>query len=150
MLHHRRVASVREAQNYGKLGTNKYLIVWVDFTSIEFRKACFGLITENGGENPYRTDDYDQDSPFYYLADGTSDWVTLSHGNDGCFGTAQKGGINGYKGYLAIPTQYFREGSSQLHSNSVVVGIYMYADIKDGSYANKPFYLDNITLAQEN
>lgn len=136
-------------ENYAKLGSNKYLIVWVDFTGIDFRKACFGLVSNASGENSYRTDDCDKESPFYYMADDSSEWATLSHGNDGCFGIAQKGSINGYKGYLAIPVEYFQKGSDTLNEDSLITGMYMYADINNSSYANIPFYLDNIALVED-
>ena len=134
---------------YGKLGENKYLIVWVDFTNVEFRKACFGLLTNDGNSCPYRTDDHDSRSSFYYLADGTSEWVTLSHGGDGCFGTGDSGsqGMKGKKGYLALPIEYFKEGSKVVNSETLVTGLYMYADVNDG--AGKPYYLDNVMLVTD-
>ncbi|MBO5378887.1 MAG: metallophosphoesterase [Clostridia bacterium] len=134
---------------YGKLGENKYLIVWVDFTNVEFRKACFGLLTNDGNSCPYRTDDHDSRSSFYYLADGTSEWVTLSHGGDGCFGTGDSGsqGMKGKKGYLALPIEYFKEGSKVMNSETLVTGLYMYADVNDG--AGKPYYLDNVMLVTD-
>ncbi len=134
---------------YGKLGENKYLIVWVDFTNVEFRKACFGLLTNDGNSCPYRTDDHDSRSSFYYLADGTSEWVTLSHGGDGCFGTGDSGsqGMKGKKGYLALPIEYFKEGSRVMNAETLVTGLYMYADVNDG--AGKPYYLDNVMLVTD-
>ena len=134
---------------YGKLGANKYLIVWVDFSNVEFRKACFGLLTNDGNSCPYRTDDHDSRSSFYYLADGTSEWVTLSHGGDGCFGTGDSGsqGMKGKKGYLALPIEYFKEGSRVMNSETLVTGLYMYADVNDG--AGKPYYLDNVMLVTD-
>ncbi|MBR2943556.1 MAG: metallophosphoesterase [Clostridia bacterium] len=137
-------------ENYGKLGDNKYLIVWADFTNVDFRKACFGLITNNSTGTPYRTDDYDRASPvFYYMADGTSEWVEMKHGDDGCFGSAQNSSMLGYKGYFALPVQDLLQGSAKLNADSLITGVYMYADIKDSSYANVPFYLDNIMLTQD-
>lgn len=138
-----------DKDGYGKLGDNKYLIIWVDFTNVEFRKACFGLITSDGTANPYRTDDHDTATPFYYLADGSSEWATLSHGADGCFGDGDRGSqaMKGTKGYLALPVEYFKEGSRQLTKNSLIVGIYMYADVNAGH--NTPYYLDNIMLVED-
>jgi hypothetical protein len=135
-----------EKDSFGKLGTNKYLIVWADFTNVDFRKACFGLTSEKGGENAYRTDDYDQNSPFYYLADGSSEWVTYSHGNDGCFGTEQSSSVLNYKGYFAIPIEYFRQDKLSMNENTLVTGFYMYADV---SSEVKTFYLDDIMLAED-
>lgn len=134
-----------ENEDFGKLGTNKYLIVWADFTDVNFRKACFGLISEKGGENAYRTDDYDQNSPFYYLADGTDEWVTYSHGKDGCFGTEQSSSVLNHKGYFAIPIEYFRQDSAVMNENTLVTGFYMYADVNTDI---KTFYLDNIMLVE--
>ena len=82
---------VLDISNPGKLGNNKYLVVWADFSNVEFRKACFGLNTPDGY---YRTDDADYKTPFYYLPDGVTDLSqaeTLSHGFDGCFGSGDSG-----------------------------------------------------------
>ena len=37
------IAIMLDTSKYGKLGSAKYLVVRVDFTNVEFRKACFGL-----------------------------------------------------------------------------------------------------------
>ncbi|MBO5261694.1 MAG: metallophosphoesterase family protein [Clostridia bacterium] len=130
---------------YGKLGENKYLVLWVDFTNVDFRKACFGLLSSNGTV-PYRTDDYDSNSPFYYLAQGESEWTQISHGNDGCFGTAQSSSMIGKCGYLALPVEYFHYGSRIVDENTLVTGIYFYCDVNNG--AGKPFYFDKIQLVE--
>ncbi|MBQ8146556.1 MAG: hypothetical protein IJ039_07200 [Clostridia bacterium] len=121
-----------------QLGDYNYLIVWVDFTKTDFRKACFGLLSDS---TTYRTDDYDSETPFYYLADGSEAWETMYHGNDGCFGRGQKGSVNGLKGYLALPVEYFKGMTSQTN----VTGIYFYGDVASG-YANQPFYFDDFRL----
>lgn len=139
---------VFDSDSFGKLGDNKYLVVWADFTNVEFRKACFGLLSTEGTK-PYRTDDYDKNSPFYYLADGSDEWVTMSHGGDGCFGVAQGSNMLGKKGYFALPVEYFRMGSLAMNENTLITGIYLYADIANNSYANVPFYLDNFMLVED-
>ena len=133
--------------NVGRLGDNNYLVVWMDLTNVEFRKACAG-IASNGVA--YRTDDKDTPTPLYYLADGSSEWVELSHGKDGCFGTGDSGSqsMKGKKGYFAMPIQYFLKGSSALNSNSLVSGFYFYADIESNNYKDIPFYFDNIMLVE--
>lgn len=138
--------------NKGKLGDNKYLIVWADFTSIELRKACFGLLNENGRATPYRTDDADYKTPFYYLADGETEWQELSHGADGCFGAGDSGsqGMNGKKGYFAFPVEYFLNGSNELDASSLISGLYFYGSLADNSqYFNVPFYFDDIRLVTD-
>ena len=135
-----------DKSKYGKLGANKYLVVWVDFTNVDFRKACFGLLSTNGSI-PYRTDDRDTPTPYYYLADGSSEWIQLSHGNDGCFGTAQAGSVNGMKGYLALPVENFRYGSVTMNENTLVTGIYFYGDVNSGQ--GTPFYFDDIYLVED-
>ena len=135
-------------ENYARLGNNKYLIVYVDFTNVDFRKACFGLLS-NDGTKPYRTDDYDKPSPLYYLADGSSEWQTINHGNDGCFGTAQNSSVIGLKGYFALPIANFQKGTTTMSSETLVTGIYIYADISSNDYANKPFYYGNFALTDD-
>ena len=130
--------------NPGKLGNNKYLVLWADFTNVEFRKSCFGLY-EDG---IYRTDDADYKTSFYYMADGTNTWQTLSHGGDGCFGTGDSGSqaMKGKKGYFAFPIEYFLKGSKAMTADTAVVGLYYYASLSGSGSLNVPFYFDDIQL----
>ncbi|MBO5286789.1 MAG: metallophosphoesterase [Clostridia bacterium] len=136
----------------GKLGENKYLVVWLDFSSgIEFRKACLGLVLNNQVNNPYRSDERDVSTPFYYLASGTSQWQTLSLGADGCFGKEDGQRIAGLKGYFAFPLENFlsRADDSALTEKSVVTGLYMYICLADETCVNKKFYIDNVILLED-
>ena len=135
-----------DSDKYGKLGSNKYLVVKVDFTGIDFRKACFGLLSGSTA-SIYRTDDYDNNSPLYYLADGESEWQTMSHGRDGCFGTAENCSMENKCGYIAVPVEYFRAGSASMNEDTLVTGIYMYLDVNKG--AGTPFYLDDVMLVED-
>lgn len=138
-----------DEEKYGQLGENNYVVLWMDFTSVEFRKACIGLLSSEGIASAYRTDDHDKTSPFYFLEDGTSEWVAFSHGGDGCFGNAEGSPMLGKKGYFAMPIEYMLQGSKAMNENTLVTGFYMYADIKDSSYANVPFYIDNVMLVND-
>ncbi len=133
-----------------KIGSNKYLVIWCDFTQVNFRKACFGFASDGGVELPYRTDDNDGTSPkYYYLADGSTEWQQLSHGGDGCFGQDDGGSVMGKKGYFAFPIADFRQGSNAPTEDTLITGFYMYASLYWGeTYLNKPFYLDNIMLVE--
>ncbi len=135
-----------DSDKIGKLGNNKYLVVRVDFTGVDFRKACFGLISGSTA-TVYRTDDYDRNSPLYYLAEGESEWKEMSHGSDGCFGTAQNSSMIDKCGYIAVPVEYFRAGGAKMNENTLVTGIYMYLDVNAG--AGQPFYLDNFMLVED-
>ncbi len=137
-----------DEEKYGRLGENKYVVLWMDFTSVEFRKASIGLLSTLGA-SAYRTDDHDSPSPFYYLADGSNEWVEMSHGNDGCFGADQGSAVHGLKGYFAMPIEYMKQSSQTMNGDTLVTGFYMYADIKNADYANQPFYIDNIMLATD-
>lgn len=140
-----------EIDEAGRLGDNKYLIVWIDFGSLELRKACMGLLSDRGVDKAYRTDDYDTESPFYYLADGSDTWVELSHGKDGCFGAGDSGSqqMKGKKGYFAFPIENMLMGGDKTTENTIVSGFYLYADINYGDYANVPFYIDDIRLVAD-
>ncbi len=139
-----------EIANKGKLGDNKYFVVWADFTLTEFEKASFGLIAENGISVQYTTNSVNYQTPFYYLPDGENEWQELSHGEDGCFGIGDAGsqGMNGKKGYFAFPIEYFlHDGLTALTKDSVVVGIYFYGNVrKNINILNKPFYFDDMML----
>ncbi|MBO5261693.1 MAG: hypothetical protein J6B45_01470 [Clostridia bacterium] len=133
-----------EEERQELLGNNKYLVVWMDFTAVEMRKACWGL---RSGSTNYRTDDYGK-SPFYYLADGETEWVELMHGGDGCFGSGDGISMMGKKGYFAFPIEYFTKGSAKLTEDTLITGIYFYGDVNNG-YQNKEFYFDNIIFAED-
>ena len=134
----------------GKLGDNKYVIVWMDFTNVEFRKACIGLVSSDGTKSPYRTDDKNSGTKFYYLADGSSQWVQLSHGWDGCFGTGDGGsqGMKGKKGYFAFSVDDLYQGSKAITEDTLVSGFYFYGSLSDEAWINQPFYIDDIRLVE--
>lgn len=135
--------------NPGKLGSNKYVIFWFDFTNVEFRKACIGLSSNSGAESPFRTDDNDITTKFYYLADGSSNWQELTHGGDGCFGEAQDQLMKGKKGYFAFSVSELRQGSNSMTEDSLVLGLYFYGSLSSDEYINVPFYMDNIILCED-
>lgn len=134
--------------SYGKLGSNKYLVVWMDFTNVEFRKACVGLLSTEHVDS-YRTDDDDGTSPpYYYLADGESQWQELKHGWDGCFGTGDGGGVKGKRGYFAFRIEDLLQGGRKMTENTLITGFYMYIST-NGGYSNTPFYIDDIQLVED-
>ena len=129
----------------------RYLRVWVDFTDVEFRKACFGLVDGEG--KLFSTDDCDNqpDSPFYYLAEGETEWKTYQHGSDGCFGAAEGSRVNNFKGWMAFPVDMFgaRNASGLRFSGNYVKGVYLYWDFEKDSMLNTPFYLDELQLVDD-
>ena len=129
----------------------RYLRVWVDFTGIDFRKACFGFVTKY--DELYSTDDIDgrTDLPFYCLAEGESEWKTMYHGTDGCFGAAQSSSVQDFKGWLAFPTADFAErtGSGSTFDSRSIKAVYMYFDLSSDDMLGTPFYLDEIALVDD-
>ena len=128
----------------------KYLRVWVDFTGVDFRKACFGVTDGSGAL--FSTDDIDNQNnqKFYYLPEGSTQWKTYTHGNDGCFGTAQGTSLIGFKGWLAFPTADFggRTGGGRFDGNDVT-SIYMYWDFSENGMCGTEFYIDEISLVPD-
>ena len=126
----------------------KYLRVWVDFTGIDFRKACFGFVNEY--DELFSTDDIDgrTDLPFWYLPEGGDTWKKMFHGTDGCFGEAQSSSVKDFKGWLAFPTEDFaaRTGSGETFESRTIKAVYMYFDLSSDKMLGKPFYLDEIAL----
>ena len=128
-----------------------YLVVWADFTGVDFRKACFGVIGDN--HVLYRTDERDGVADLkFYIQDG-SDWKEMLHGDDGCFGTAQSSSVKDYKGYMAFPLSDFVSwDSSDLAFDAEtqkVTGVYFYFDYDSVSYSEKPFYFDDIIFTSD-
>ena len=142
-------------ENKGTLGTNKYLVVWADFTNVEMRKACFGLEVDDH-YYAYRTDDDDTSPTFYYMADGTTEWVTLSHDGDGCFGAHDDGKgpspVKGKKGYFAFPVEDFlndEKNDAAPAADSLITGVYFFATFPTADYINVPFYFDDMQLVED-
>ena len=133
------------------VGSNKYLRVWVDFTGVDFRKANFGLIGQNG---TVYTTDYKDDSapPFYYLPEGETQWLKLYHGNDGCFGTAQGSSVADFKGFLAFPIEDFTSEanpSSGPASSVSVKEVFLFFDFSALSMQGSTFYIDEICMVPQ-
>ena len=133
----------------GKLNGQKYLVVWMDLTNIEFKKASVGVVGNDGVKYPFRTHDNHSSTKFYYLADGSEEWTTLTLGGDGCFGSSDGAKIKGKKGYFAFSIDAMRQGNKQITENELITGFYFYADILDETYANVAFYIDNISLVDK-
>lgn len=137
-------------KNVGKLGANKFLVVWMDFSKIEFRKACVGLLSSEGARIAYRIDDNDGTMPqFFFKTDGGDSWVELKHGWDGCFGVGNSCPIEGKKGYFAFPISTLRQGTKAMNSDTLISGFYFYGDIASGQYAGNKFFFDSIMLVDD-
>ena len=132
----------------GLLGNNQYLVVWMDLSTnnLDFRKACFGLLTDGKSLSPYRADDKEAGCKFYYKADGSDTWVEKNMGSDGCFGAGDNCSVKGYKGYFAFPISDMYCGSNKLGADSAITGIYFYMSAFSSDMVGKPVYVDNIQL----
>ncbi len=138
-----------------------YLVVWCDFSDVEFRAAGFSLITSDGIYGG--TDERDgQNDSFYYLADGESEWEELVLGSDNCFGKDEDCPIIEMKGYFAFDLTHFKartkiySTAKSGHTGAVpldsIVGVSLYFDHPNdeaGVYTNVPFYMDNILFTKE-
>ena len=142
-------------ENPGLLGDNKYVRVWMDLSGdsvkVDFRKAAFGLITNNYTDLPFNTDEKDTPTSFWYMAEGSSKWVKMNHGDDGCFGAQQSSSVKGYKGWFAFPISNMPQRSTQatLGEDSYITHFYMYFCLADASMKGQCVYLDNIELVKD-
>lgn len=142
-------------ENPGLLGDLKYLRVWMDLTGdgtpIDFRKACFGLIVNDMALMPYRTDDKDTPTPFWYLPEGETEWRRMSHGGDGCFGAQQDSSVRGYRGWFAFPVEHMLKRSTlePLKDSSCVTGVYFYYCLNAAAMKGHPVWLDDIALVRD-
>lgn len=139
--------------SYGKLGENKYLMVWMDLAAneLDFRKSCFGLLREYNNTAPYATDNYDTPSSFYYKADGSDTWVEQKTGSDGCIGEADNSSVKNYKGWFAFPIENMLQSGSgaQLTSESIITGYYFYLSLATEAMTGKYVYIDDVTLVKD-
>lgn len=135
----------------GLLGDNAYLVVWMDLATnnLEFRKACFGLLTDGQWTSPYRADDKEAGCHFYYKADGSDTWVEKTMGSDGCFGAGDSCPVAGYKGYFAFPISDMYSGKTTLKADSAISGVYFYMCANSSEMTGKPVYVDNIQLVTD-
>ena len=137
-----------------------YLRVWVDFTNVAFRKACFGLVSETGALYTTDEDDGRNDQYFWYMPEGSTTWTRYTHGTDGCFGDKQGIDVYGFKGWLAFPISDFVyrqntgnvsavDGRLAYHSNHIC-GVYLFWDYSDTtSCTGNKFYLDEIAIVED-
>jgi hypothetical protein len=146
-----------------KIATNysgaEYLRVWCDFTDVGFRKMNYGIT--NSSYSRFTTDEVDTNwqCDFYYLADGSTEWVTMTHGDDGCFGDAQNSDVYGFKGWFAFPLKDFVVGSGANWDGldvltpcdpTDITGVYIFWDYSDTSTAvGSVFYLDNLEFVAD-
>ena len=139
----------------GLLGDLAYLRVWMDLTGdgtpIDFRKACFGLIVNDMELMPYRTDDKDTPTPFWYLPEGETEWQRMSHGGDGCFGAQQDSSVKGFRGWFAFPVEHMlkRGTLEKLTDSSYVTGVYFYYCLNAAVMTGHPVWLDDIALVED-
>lgn len=142
-------------ENPGLLGDNKYVRVWMDLTgdgtAVDFRKACFGLIENGVNLLPYNTDDRDTPTPFYYLAEGETEWVEMSHGSDGCFGKAENSSVKGFKGWFAFPIENMprRGNGALLKKDSYITGFYLYYCLSSADMAGQNVYIDECAIVED-
>lgn len=143
-----------------KLGDAEYLRVWTDLTGVDFRKACFGLVTKDGCV--YRTDEFDDNDSLdlLCLAEGETEWKAYAHGGDGCFGSAQSSSVKNFKGWLAVrvsdflawagPQDEFSDiKGSALTSDGEIAGVYFYFDLDSDDMLDVPFYMDQFGLVKD-
>lgn len=145
-------------KNTASFPSTAYLRVWVDFTDVEFRKANFGLVSPTG--DLYTTDesDYVPDLYFYYLAEGSDEWVEYKHGGDGCFGLEQSSSVKGFKGWMAFPVKDFtyRYGtgsgagqSGEAYPLNQIAGVYMFWNYAGSTASGTKFVIDEIQLVED-
>lgn len=140
----------------GTLGDAKFLKVYMDFSGdnapIDFRKACVGVFNNVAMVSPFRTDNNDRSKTplkFYYKAEGSSTWKTMTHGGDGCFGAAEGASVKGLKGWFAFPIDDMRSGANKPKETTPICGVYFYFCLSNGTMANNRFYIDNISFVKE-
>ena len=152
------IFATEENKNTASFPSTAYLRVWVDFTDVEFRKANFGLVSPTG--DLYTTDesDYAPDLFFYYLAEGSTEWVEYKHGADGCFGLEQSSSVKGFKGWMAFPVKDFtyRYGTGsgsgtggEAYPFNEIAGVYMFWNYAGSTASGTKFVLDELQLVED-
>ena len=152
------IFATEQNKNTASFPSTAYLRVWVDFTDVEFRKANFGLVSPTG--DLYTTDesDYVPDLYFYYLAEGSDEWVEYKHGGDGCFGKEQSTPVKGFKGWMAFPVKDFtyRYGTGsgtgtggEAYPLNEIAGVYMFWNYAGSTTSGTKFVLDELQLVED-
>ena len=57
--------------------------------------------------------------------------------------------MKGKKGYFAIPVENLCRSSNKLSAESPILGFYFYGSLQSDTYANVPFYLDDMMLVKD-
>ncbi|MBR2024978.1 MAG: metallophosphoesterase [Clostridia bacterium] len=142
---------VFDMTNKGKLGNNKYLVMYLDFTETELSKGTFGLLDEKGVAAPYTSKYANEGAVFYYLPDGETEWQEIPFGENGYFGVDSIGSqsMNGKKGYFAFAISDMLNDVYGLDENSLITSVYFFGSYKSNlKYIDKPFYIDDIKLVE--
>jgi hypothetical protein len=132
------------------IGERKYLRVWLDMTdntvNLDFRKAAFGFYDEYG--KLYFADNLEAASTFYALAEGATEWTSMTTGADGCFGNGQTSSMVGFKGWLAFPLESIvtKTEKAAASADTAISSFYFYHNIETREMVNAPFYIDDIEL----
>ncbi len=135
------------------IADNKYLRVWMDLSDVEFRKASWGVISDDNKD--YNTDNNDNANPaipMYMLFDNDTNWRNNPLGGDGCFGPGDNNvSLKGFKGFMAFNLSDMKNTSGEkLQSTAKIKGIYFYFDVKKAYRDNNvPFYFDRVALCEE-
>ncbi|MBQ8140854.1 MAG: metallophosphoesterase family protein [Clostridia bacterium] len=153
------ISFLLNGDSIGKLGEKKYLTVYVDLSNngeaIDFGRACLGLITTDGASAIYRTSENtssaDSPLPFYYLADGATEWSVAYHSENGFFGANEGASAEGFKGLLAFPIEdMLQKGTGDtLKDSDVITGFYLYCTLLDEDMAENYFYIDDFSLVED-
>ncbi len=151
-----------DLSTFGKLGNNRYLRFWFDFTGNDGKTpllplaAAAGLITNyNYAKNAdYCTDYGPAGIQFHYLPMGDTQWQTLAMNDDGCFGKV--GGheiLRGAKGWLAFPIKDMLQAGTgdALCSEDVITTAYLYYSLNHEEPETYGQYviIDDIALAED-
>ena len=145
-----------------KFGSNKpralknkrYVRLWLDLKgesrNIDFSRAHIGLIANNDLENPYTAEGQKHKTTFYFLGEGETKWVKMSHGTGG-FGVSLGESVKGFKGWFAFPIDEMLKKNTKetLSTEDVITGMYFYYSMSDRTMAGNYVYINDISLVED-
>lgn len=140
--------------NIGTVGSNRYLRVWLDLrgdtTAVDLGKMSLGVCVDRQACAPHTTTSLGGAVTYYYLAEGSDTWTTLTADQNGYIGTDAGVSLEGLCGWFAVELDdlyqpYFRK---MLTSSDCVTDMFIFFTQANESMTGQYIYIDDIAFVE--
>ena len=140
--------------NIGTVGSNKYLRVWLDLrgdtAAVDLGKMSLGVCVDRQACAPHTTTSLGGSVTYYYLADGSDTWITLTADQNGYIGADAGVSLEGLCGWFAVELDdlyqpYFKK---MLTSTDCVTDMFIFFTPANETVTNQYIYIDDVSLVE--